>query len=218
MNNGQKNSMQNVVHRDNNMDVAETDLLHESVNISEQVSAPANVSSSKFIDEQRKKQLGRPLKIFGGICIAMSIVAAPFFSLPAVDTSAAGKQALVNKTSTSLSAGTLLLQQDENLGAKDYIITNKSNQSDTKIKVWDYAAEDGDYVQVLVNGAPLGDAFMIKHKPVEFTVPAVGVTQIKGIKDGGGGITYAVRYDLNGTIYFNSAPEGGANTYTLNKE
>jgi hypothetical protein len=56
---------------------------------------------------------------------------------------------------------------------------------------------------------------MIKNKPREITVPSVGTVQIKGIKDGGGGITYAVRYEINGTSYFNGTPEGQLNTYTL---
>lgn len=41
---------------------------------------------------------------------------------------------------------------------------------------------------------------------------------VKGIKDGGGGITYAIRYEVNGISYFNGAPEGELNTYTLKNE
>ena len=59
---------------------------------------------------------------------------------------------------------------------------------------------------------------MITHKPKELIVPGTGEVQIKGIKDGGGGITYAVRYEINGTSYFNGTPEGELNTYTLRKE
>lgn len=59
------------------------------------------------------------------------------------------------------------------------------------------------------------EPFVINHKPKEILVPAKGDIQIKGIRDGGGGITYAVHYELNGTNYFNSAPEGNYNTYTL---
>lgn len=134
------------------------------------------------------------------------------------DKSDYAKNALKDKVSTAISAGTILSSADENIEKKDYAVIHKSESKDTKIWVWDYAAEDGDYVQVLVNGTPIGDAFMIKHKPKEFTVPAVGEVQIKGIKDGGGGITYAIRYDINGTSYFNGTPQGEFNTYTLKKE
>jgi hypothetical protein len=170
------------------------------------------------VEKAERKKLDRPLKIFGGICIAAAVVAFIYSGSSTVNTSESAKNALETKVSTAISAGTILLSQDENVGAKDYTIAHKSDSIDTKIWVWDYAAEDGDYVQVLVNGAPVSDAFMIRHKPKEITVPAAGKVQIKGIKDGGGGITYAVRYDINGTSYFNGAPEGEFNTYTLIKE
>lgn len=175
--------------------------------------------TEREVDEKaNKKQIDKPLKIFGTICIAIAIIAMIFTGGSSVDTSEAAQNALKNGASTAVSAGTVLLSKDENAGAKDYTITHKSDAKDTKIWVWDYAAEDGDYVQVLVNGTPTGDAFMIKHKPKEITVPLVGKVQIQGIKDGGGGITYAVRYDINGTSYFNGTPEGESNTYTLTNE
>jgi hypothetical protein len=170
---------------------------------------------SEHEENPKKKQFDKTLKIFGGACLAIAIAAMFFTGSTTPDTSQSAVDALKNKVSTSISAGTVLLSKDENTEAKDYTITHKSNTKETKIWVWDYAAEDGDYVQVLVNGAPSGDAFMIKNKPREITVPAIGTVQIKGIKDGGGGITYAVRYDINGTSYFNGTPEGELNTYDL---
>jgi len=180
-----------------------------------------------YIEEQAKgkshkkdirKMLERPLIIFGSICIAASIVAFILTGTSTVDTSESAKNALRNKVSNSISAGTILLSKDENVEPRDYTISHKSDDRETRIWVWDYAAEDGDYVQVLVNGSPLSDAFMIKHKPRQIVVPASGDVQIKGIRDGGGGITYAVRYEINGTSYFNGASEGQFNTYTLRKE
>lgn len=169
-------------------------------------------------DKASRKRFERSLKIFGGICIAIAIISLIFTRTPTVDTSEAARNALENKTSTTISAGTVLSATDENMEAIDYTITHSSDAENTRIWVWDYAAEDGDYVQVLVNGAPVSEAFMIRNKPRELTVPATGEVQIKGIRDGGGGITYAVRYDINGTSYFNGAPEGKFNTYTLRKE
>ena len=139
-------------------------------------------------------------------------------SSSSVDTSEAAQNALKNKVSTGVSAGIVLLKDDENIGAQDYTITHQSKAEETKIWIWDYAAEDGDYVQVIVNGTPTSEPFMIMHKPKEIIVPTVGTVQIKGIRDGGGGITYAVRYDANGTSYFNSAPEGEFNPYELVRE
>lgn len=164
-----------------------------------------------------KKKLEKPLKIFGWACIVLTVVLSFIDSPSYVDSSDMAKQAIVDKFSTSLPIGTILLNNDENIGQADYTISHQSNETNSPIWIWDYAAEDGDYVQVLINGVPMGDAFMIKNKPVELSIPTVGTVQIKGIKDGGGGITYAVRYQINGTNYFNGAPEGEYNTYTLIK-
>lgn len=171
-----------------------------------------------YEEKQKRKRFEKPLKIFGSICIALTVLALIISPGTSVDTSESAKNALENKVSTAISAGTVLLSKDENIDAKDYTITHKSDNKDMKIWVWDYASEDGDYVQVLVNGAPITDPFMIKHKPKELIVPSTGDVQIKGIRDGGGGITYAVRYEINGTSYFNGAPEGEVNTYTIRKE
>ena len=73
-------------------------------------------------------------------------------------------------------------------------------------------------MQVLVDGVAICEPFMIKNKPVVFTVPATGEIQVLGIRDGGGGITYAVHYDVNGTTYFNGTDVGNGNRYTLIRE
>lgn len=167
---------------------------------------------------QEKKRKEKSLKLLGGICIIAFIVGMRFMSSSSINETNEAKEALENKISTSLSAGAILLSSDENIGQQDYEIIHNLQNDETKILIWDYAAEDGDYVQVLVNGQPISDPFMIKHKPREIIIPTTGDIQIKGIKDGGGGITYAIRYELNSTNYFNSAVEGEYNTYTLIKE
>ncbi|MDQ0089527.1 hypothetical protein J2T12_002939 [Paenibacillus anaericanus] len=165
-----------------------------------------------------RNPLDRRMKIFGAICMFAIIVPLMISGGSAVvNDSVSAQNALANKVSTAVTAGVVLLSADKNIGAQDYTITHKSTADQTKIWVWDYAAEDGDYVQVLVNGVPFSDSFMIKHKPRTFMVPAVGDIQIKGIRDGGGGITYAIRYEVNGTSYFNGTPEGEFNTYTLTR-
>jgi len=168
--------------------------------------------------ESARKKQDKHLKSFGILCIAVSIAMFVFTGTTTVDTSEAAKRALEEGLSTTLSVGTKLLSEDKNIGQKDYTITHQSNQDETKIWVWDYAAEDGDYVQVLVNGSPATEPFLIKNKPKEIKVPTTGDIQIKGIKDGGGGITYAVHYEVNNTNYFNTAPEGEFNTYTLTRQ
>ena len=171
------------------------------------------------IGNMKRKRRDKPLITFGLVCMALFIAGLIFSDSSAPDTSDAAKKALKDKISTTLAAGAILLSQDENIGEQDYTLTHaQTDQNSTKIWIWDYAAEDGDYVQVLVNGVPQSAPFMIKHKPVLFDLSItglVGQVQVKGVRDGGGGITYAVHYELNKTTYFNYAPEGAFNTYTL---
>jgi hypothetical protein len=175
-------------------------------------------SSAKHKPEIKKHE--KPLVAFGLACIVVCLgwlIFSP--STPTPDTSSAGKAALATKVSTTLDIGAVLLSSDEGIGEQNPTIAHSAtDQNSTKIWVWDYAAEDGDYVQILVNGVPVGAPFMIKHKPAVIDLPLnglVGEVQVKGVRDGGGGITYAVHWELNKTTYFNSAPEGEFNTYTL---
>ena len=171
------------------------------------------MEENRGINEKNMKKFGIAVLI-----LSIALFFLPFSNGSVIDSSESAKNALANRVSTAISAGVVLLSSDENVIGKDYTISHKVSDDNTKIWVWDYAAEDGDYVQVLVNGTPITKPFMIKNKPREFTVPTTGDIQVKGIKDGGGGITYAIRYDFNSTSYFNGAPEGEFYRYTLIRE
>lgn len=158
----------------------------------------------------------------GTICFGIFLAAVIFFGnfiAPGdVNTSADAQEALKTHTSSTLPVGVRIMSKDDNYVGGDVTITHQSADPETQIQVWDYAAVDGDYVQVKVNGTPLGEPFMITHEPVTLTVPTVGKVEVVGVRDGGGGITYAVRYGMNGMTYFNGMDEGKSNTYTLVKE
>lgn len=165
---------------------------------------------------KRIKRGSRILMISG---IAAIIIYGITNTSKSVDTSPEAEAAIETHMSTTLAAGTRLMAKDDgNYVGGDLVITHTSNNDETTIYVWDYAAEDGDYVQVIVNGTPLTDPFMIKNKPVSFKVPTVGEIEVLGIRDGGGGITYAVYYDMNHTTYFNGMNQDGSNLYTLIRE
>ena len=164
-----------------------------------------------------KTEREKPLKYFGWFCIAIFAIILALSPSNTVDTSEAAEQALNSGYSTILALGVRLLSSDETTAARDIDIVHSHPQDTTDIWIWDFAAEDGDYVQILVNGVPLGNAFMIRHRPVQLNIPAVGSIQVLGIRDGGGGITYALHFGLNGTTYFNTAPVGGYNTFTLTR-
>lgn len=164
------------------------------------------------------KRIKRGAWVLMAAGIVSMIVYSTMQTSTSVDTSEEAAQALETHMSTSLAIGTKLASEDKYLGGEDVTITHDSSDDTTTIWIWDYASEDGDYVQVLADGVSLGDAFMIKNKPVSFKVPTVAEVQILGTRDGGGGITYAVHYGMNETTYFNGMDEGNGNTYTLIRE
>lgn len=172
--------------------------------------------------EAESSGLNRILKRTGlaflGVFIAALIALSTLNSTSVVDTSDAAVEALEKGESAELKVGTRLLMKDQQMPGQDHIITHSSKKDTSELHIWDYAAEDGDYVQVLVDDVPLGDPFMIKNKPVTLTIPSSGVVKVLGTRDGGGGITYAVRYDLNSITYFNGMNEGEGNLYTLIRE
>lgn len=163
---------------------------------------------------QEGKRKTKSIVMTGILCLAL-LVSGFFLSAPSEST--LKSDAIKAGYSTQLSTGSVLSQREEQIVQQDYTIAHKVQQESTKIYVWDYAAEDGDVVQVFVNDVPVTEPFTIYNAPQIITVPSTGLIQVKGIRDGGGGITYAVHYELNGTTYFNNAPEGGFNTYTLTR-
>lgn len=180
---------------------------------------PAGSNAEPKAKKKHKTLADKKLKATGLVLMALfavSIFLAP--SSASVNTSEEAVQAVESGMSTQLPIGVRILTDDENLAGQDLTITHSSPSDESKIHIWDYAAEDGDYVQVLVNGFALGDPFMIKNKPVVYTVPTTGEIQVLGTRDGGGGITYAVHYEVNGTTYFNGTDVGDGNLYTMIRE
>lgn len=196
--------------------------LNESTKKQESKREEPNTFSDIAPDE--KKRFSKRIKAGAAVlllagCVALGIGIANSTS-KSPDTSGTAQQAAKDHFSTNLEPGTVLFSTDDEAGQsgfdEDYTVetTNRSERS-TKLYVWDYAAEDGDYVQIYVNGESLGDPFMIKNKPVSFEVPTESEVTIVGTRDGGGGITYAAYYESNHTTYFNGMDVGGDNIYTL---
>lgn len=51
--------------------------------------------------------------------------------------------------------------------------------------------------------------------PETICAPSNSEVEIKGTKDGGGGITYALYVPVSGETYFNTAPLNDVNKYTI---
>jgi hypothetical protein len=121
--------------------------------------------------------------------------------------------------SSALAPGTILAAVDKPPSViSDQTIPIPGHKGDqTDLLIWDYAAEDGDWVQVLVDGLPESEPFMILHQPRRISVPVGSVVTVLGIRDGGGGITYAVNFPAAQRTVRNGAPLGNphGNAYTL---
>lgn len=137
-----------------------------------------------------------------------------------ISTSIGAQEMLSQRWSDKLELGARLVSNDDQVTLKpaDMTFTHNKSEETTKIWVWDFAAEDGDYVHVLVDGKPISEPFMIKHEPVSFDVGKNSVVNVIGVRDGGGGITYAIHIDAIGQTYLNGTDINQANTYTMHYE
>ena len=218
------------LEKDNNvtMNALDDEHIQDTVNHEQKGNETFAEASSQEVDAVEDKSLeviaSKPTsnkkpkkKVFSLIALFIIAVigASNLGTNDSVNTTEEAKEALKTHTSSNLPVGVQLLAKDESIEGKDYTIEHKSNQGEAKVRVWDYADVDGDYVQLIVDGVPLGDPFLIDHKPKEFSIPATSVLQVVGVRDGGGGITYAIAFDFTQQIYFNSVNVGASNTYTL---
>lgn len=167
--------------------------------------------------ENRKKWVDKKLKWFGSLLLVIFFIVI-FTDISSTENSKASRNALETNRSTEIREGTVLLRDDEDIGSKNHTIEHKSSVQETTMWIWDYAEADGDYIQIFIDGIPLMDAFMIKNKAREIIVPTVSTVEIKGIKDGGESITYAVRFEHLEISYFNSVVEGQSNFFQLKRD
>lgn len=124
-----------------------------------------------------------------------------------------------NGIGKGIRAGKVLAVTDDEAGlmARDFDIEMKKNTKTSRMLIWDFAAEDGDVVTVKVDGNIVQSNITIMHQPLVLDIPVPSVVEVQGIKDGGGGITYGVKFPgaVKNNAYFNAAPVGSANVYTI---
>ncbi len=112
------------------------------------------------------------------------------------------------------------ISEEENsmkLSAKNLNLKLKTSpgSGNAKMIIWDSNLEDGDIVQIFVDGKPLHNAFELTNSPAAFSVPVPSTVTIKGVKDVLGGISYGVKFPQDKLAIFNIVPVGGVNTYVL---
>jgi len=170
---------------------------------------PASDASGDVMDDDKKR-----FRFFVGL-VSVALITASI-----VLGSSAGKNdidTVKRGVSAGISPGARMVREDPQMQPKDYSVTvADEGGGPVELSIWDFADEDGDYVQVLVDGRPQTDPFAISHRVVKVKVPSKGLIQVKGIRDGkNNGISYAVFFNKTGETYFNVAPLNGTNTYTI---
>lgn len=127
-------------------------------------------------------------------------------------------------TERMMTPGFILASTDSLRASMDYTVELPPGTTAARAFIWDYAAEDGDWVALRVGGTVLVEPFMITHAPREVSLPTGTTVEVVGVRDGGGGITYAINFPeatANSGIKMsvtNAAPLDGSNKYTLNVE
>jgi hypothetical protein len=124
--------------------------------------------------------------------------------------------AKLDATEKNLPPGAVLAVSDMRMAGQDYVVEFKKGIKYTSMLIWDCAAEDGDQVEILVNGQLVDGPFIIRHTPVAIELPVGAEVEVRGVVDGGGGgVTYGVNFaELPRTI-LNSADPGTSNRYSL---
>ncbi len=127
------------------------------------------------------------------------------------------EEVVANRISTSTIAGESPMTDETNAGitAKDFEVTVGDSGGDAKMLIWDFNSEDNDEVQILVNGQPVKEKLILANNPAAISIPVPSTVTIKGLKDYGGGISYAVKFPNDQITYYNVVGVNAGNTYTV---
>ena len=189
-------------------------------NVDDQETNPSeDIHYKRFEEEKKKTDFITPSmksfrKVIGGLLL-VSIAYFLIFSNSSSNTNS--KSNLVSGKLEGVKAGDILSKDEVKLEAQDFSIDSANSYGKIELSIWNFAdKEDGDYVQVFVNGSPQTEPFVIRHKPTKVGVPDKAVIQVRGIRDGSNnGITYGLFFNKTGETYLNTVPLNAANTYTL---
>jgi len=182
-----------------------------------------NQSLSEYDQEQTEAEVvpHQPLirKSIGWttlIIIAMAILGS-FFTTSYSDEGTA-EEVVANRISKSTTAGESLLKNEtnSNIKAQDFKVTNVgSDGGEARMLIWDFNKVDLDEVAILVDGVPVKEKLILSDNAAAISIPVPSKITISGVKDLGGGISYAVKFPNNETTYFNVVTVGQSNTYTV---
>ena len=175
-----------------------------------------------FDDEEQQpeviyhEQSHRKLVFFGTI-LAMVLAIGLSMILGSYTSEGSAEEVVANRISKSTMAGETPFTDETNAGitAKDFEVTVGDSGGDAKMLIWDFNSEDHDEVQILVNGKPVKEKLILAHSPAAISIPVPSTVTVKGLKDNGGGISYAVKFPNDKVTYYNVVSVNAGNTYTV---
>ena len=150
------------------------------------------------------------------VCLVIAFLTS-FFVTSFLDEGTA-EEVVANRLSTSTSAGEKIFEQETNVNIepRDFEVSNVgADGGEARMLIWDFNLEDFDEVSILVDGVPVKEKLIISNNAASISIPVPSTITISGVKDNGGGISYAVKFPNNKTTYFNTVTVGQSNTYTV---
>jgi hypothetical protein len=155
--------------------------------------------------------------VFFGTILALLLAIGLSMILGSYSSEGSAEEVVANRISKSTLAGETPFMDETNAGitARDFEVTVGDSGGDAKMLIWDFNSEDSDEVQILVNGQPLKEKLILATNPAAISIPVPSTVTVKGLKDNGGGISYAVKFPNDKITYYNVVSVNAGNTYTV---
>jgi hypothetical protein len=155
--------------------------------------------------------------VFFGTILAVLLAIGLSMILGSYSSEGSAEEVVANRISKSTLAGETPFMDETNAGitARDFEVTVGDSGGDAKMLIWDFNSEDSDEVQILVNGQPLKEKLILATDPAAISIPVPSTVTVKGLKDNGGGISYAVKFPNDKITYYNVVSVNAGNTYTV---
>ncbi|WP_075050808.1 hypothetical protein [Bacillus testis] len=163
-----------------------------------------------------QSKLKASIKWISIFCLAAGIVTGFMVTDSAEDGKA--EEVVANRISTSTGAGEQLFEDESyaNIEARDFEVAKAGpDGGEARMLIWDFNAEDLDEVSVLVDGVPVKEKIILTNNAASISIPVPSTVTITGVKDHGGGISYAAKFPGNKMTFYNIVGIGQSNTYTV---
>lgn len=128
------------------------------------------------------------------------------------------EEVVANRISTATEAGEDIFEDESNanIAARDFDVTDAGTDGgEARMLIWDFNSEDFDEVAIFVDGTPVKEKLILSNNAAAINIPVPSVVTVSGVKDTGGGISYAVKFPNTKTTYFNVVAVGQSNVYTV---